>query len=198
MSTGRLEAFSDGVIAIIITITVLLIDLPEGDTLQDLTAILPLILCYLVSFILVGVNWVNHHHLLQVTQKVDGRILWANLLYLFVLSFIPVATGWVGRSGFAVLPVRVYVIINLAGTCSYILLQQAIVHSHDCVILKQAVNESRKELWTAALECAALAVTFISGVHYISVALLVIAVAPWVIPDLRMKRVFEASQEKIV
>lgn len=96
MTKGRLEAFSDGVIAIIITITILLIDLPEGNEWADLMAIMPLIGCYLISFILVGTNWVNHHHLLQVTQEVNGKVLWANLLFLFLLSFAPVSLrmGW--------------------------------------------------------------------------------------------------------
>ena len=115
MTKGRLEAFSDGVIAIIITITILEIGLPEGDDMRALITILPLAVSYLISFIMVGTNWNNHHHLLQVAGSVDGKILWANLLYLFVLSFQPVATGWVGRSRFAPLPVRVYCLLNLAG-----------------------------------------------------------------------------------
>ena len=97
MTKGRLEAFSDGVIAIIITITILEIGLPDGNDMRALIAILPLVACYLISFIMVGTNWANHHHLLQVAGSVDGKILWANLLYLFVLSFQPVATGWVGK-----------------------------------------------------------------------------------------------------
>ena len=143
MTKGRLEAFSDGVIAIIITITILIIDLPDGNDMQALVAVLPLAVCYLISFIVVGVNWVNHHHLLQVAGNVNGRMLWANLLYLFLLSFQPVCTGWVGKSQFAMLPVRVYVLMNLAVSCSYILLEQAIIHSTGCKILKVAVSESR-------------------------------------------------------
>lgn len=194
MTKGRLEAFSDGVIAIIITITILIIDLPDGDDLPALVRMLPLVVCYLISFVMVGTNWANHHHLLQVTGSVDGKILWANLLYLFVLSFQPVCTGWVGRSGFAMLPVRVYVIINLAGACSYVLLEKAIIHSNDCDILKTAVSESRKEQWTIAVEALALLLTFIPGAHYASCPLLVVAMIPWIIPDLRMKRVFEEAR----
>ena len=146
MTKGRLEAFSDGVIAIIITITILLIDLPEGNEWADLMAIMPLIGCYLISGILVGTNWVNHHHLLQVTQEVNGKVLWANLLFLFLLSFAPVSTGLVGKSGFAMIPVRVHVALNLACALSYLLLEKTIIHSSDCDVLKAAVNESRKEL----------------------------------------------------
>lgn len=195
MTKGRLEAFSDGVIAIIITITILLIDLPDGDDMSALLGILPLVICYFISFIMVGTNWVNHHHLLQVTSQVDGKILWANLLYLFVLSFQPVATGWVGRSGFAMLPVRVYVILNLAGAGSYLLLEKAIIHSNDSEALKAAIYESKKEQWTICIELLALALSFIPEAHYISCPLLVVAMAPWIIPDLRMKKVFEDARK---
>ena len=194
MTKGRLEAFSDGVIAIIITITILEIGLPEGDDMQALISILPIAACYMISFIMVGTNWANHHHLLQVAGSVDGKILWSNLLYLFVLSFQPVATGWVGRSNFAMLPVRVYCLLHLAGSLSYMLLQKLIISAHDCEILKIAVSESRKEMWTICIEVLALILSFFPRVHYLSCPFLVIAVMPWIIPDLRMKRVFENPQ----
>ena len=194
MTKGRLEAFSDGVIAIIITITILEIGLPEGNDIHALITILPLVICYLISFIMVGTNWANHHHLLQVAGSVDGKILWANLLYLFFLSFQPVATGWVGKSRFAMLPVRVYCLLNLAISLSYVLLQKFIVSAHDCKILQDAVSENRKEVWTICVEVLALILSFIPRIHYVSCPLLVVAMAPWIIPDLRMKRVFEDSQ----
>ena len=146
MTKGRLEAFSDGVIAIIITITILEIGLPNGND-------------------------------------------------LFILSFQPVTTGWVGKSNFAMLPVRVYVLMNFLGTMSYILLQHFIITAHDCEILKITVSESRKENWTVFVELIALILSFIPRVHYLSCPLLVVAVAPWIIPDLRMKRFFEESQK---
>ena len=194
MTKGRLEAFSDGVIAIIITITILEIGLPEGNDIHALITILPLVICYLISFIMVGTNWANHHHLLQVAGSVNGKILWANLLYLFLLSFQPVATGWVGKSRFAMLPVRVYCLLNLAISLSYVLLQKFIVSAHDCKILQDAVSENRKEVWTICVEVLALILSFIPRIHYVSCPLLVVAMAPWIIPDLRMKRVFEDSQ----
>ena len=194
MTKGRLEALSDGVIAIVITITILEIGLPEGDDIHALITILPLVICYLISFIMVGTNWANHHHLLQVAGSVDGKILWANLLYLFLLSFQPVATGWVGKSRFAMLPVRVYCLLNLAISLSYVLLQKFIVSAHDCKILQDAVSENRKEVWTICVEVLALILSFIPRIHYVSCPLLVVAMAPWIIPDLRMKRVFEDSQ----
>ena len=143
---------------------------------------------------MVGTNWANHHHLLQVAGSVDGKILWANLLYLFFLSFQPVATGWVGKSRFAMLPVRVYCLLNLAISLSYVLLQKFIVSAHDCKILQDAVSENRKEVWTICVEVLALILSFIPRIHYVSCPLLVVAMAPWIIPDLRMKRVFEDSQ----
>ena len=123
----------------------------------------------------------------------DGRILWANLLYLFVLSFQPVTTGWVGRSHFAVLPVRVYVLVTLVCSLSYVLLEKAIIRSNDSELLKTAVSESKKEQWTILMDVLALLLTFVPGAHYASCPLLVVALAPWIIPDLRMKRVFEAA-----
>ena len=194
MTKGRLEAFSDGVIAIIITITILLIDLPEGDGWADLMKMLPIVGSYLISFIIVGTNWVNHHHLLQVTCEVNGKILWANLLYLFLLSFIPLTTGWVGRSKFAMVPVTVYVIMNLANAGSYLLLERMIIRCADCEVLKDAVNEHRKEFWTIGIELIALAVSFIPMAHYTALPLLVVAFSPWIIPDLRMKRVYEEAR----
>ena len=196
MTKGRLEAFSDGVIAIIITITILVIDLPEGDDLNALLSVMPLVACYLISFIMVGVNWANHHHLLQVAGAVDGKMLWANLLYLFLLSFQPVTTGWVGRSNFAMLPVRVYVFMNLACALSYVLLERAIIHSSGCEILRVAVSESRKEQWTLCVEALALGLSFIPGAHYAACPLLLVAMAPWIIPDLRMKRVFDEARRR--
>ena len=196
MTTSRLEAFSDGVMAIIITITILIIDLPEGNDGAALLSIMPLLICYLISFILVGINWANHHHLMHVAQEVDGKVLWANLLYLFVLSFVPVATGWVGKTDFAIFPVRVYVILNLAIAGAYILLERAIISSNDCDRLRMAVNESKKELWTVCIEVVALICSFLPGVHNVSCPLIVLAYVPWIIPDLRMKRVFEEAKRR--
>ena len=196
MTKGRLEAFSDGVIAIIITITILLIDLPEGDEWTDLVKLLPITGSYLISFIIVGTNWVNHHHLFQVVCEVNGKILWANLLYLFFLSFIPVTTGWVGKSRFAMVPVTVYVIMNLANAGSYLLLERMIIHCADCDVLKDAVNEHKKEFWTIGIELIALALSFIPTAHYAALPLLVVAFAPWIIPDLRMKRVYEEARKE--
>ena len=142
MSKGRLEAFSDGVLAIIITIVILMFDIPEGNDLNALKEMLPLFIVYLVSFVMFGMNWANHHHMLQVTEKVNGKIIWANHLYLFTMSFYPVATGWAGKSNFAALPTIMYVVINLVESLSYILLERTIINSHDCVKLS---TEAKKK-----------------------------------------------------
>ena len=144
-----------------------------------------ILLCFSVIYDLFDSSWASGDKPGQVGT---------NLLYLFVLSFQPVATGWVGKSLFAMLPVRVYCLLNLAGSLSYVLLQKLIISAHDCEILKVAVSESRKEIWTICVEILALLLSFIPRVHYISCPLLVVAVSPWIIPDLRMKRVFEDSQ----
>ena len=195
MSKARLEAFSDGVIAIIITITVLLIDLPEGNDFSSLIQMMPIIISYFVSFVIVGVHWVNHHHLFQIAGKVGGRMLWSNLIYLFVLSFIPVSTGWVGRSNFAVIPVRTYVVVNLMLACCYILLEKAVLHSQNSKIVQEAFDEKRKEVWVICFELLSLGATFLSKVHYIAIALLIVALAPWFVPDRRSKRAIEKTRE---
>ena len=195
MTKGRLEAFSDGVIAIIITITILVIDVPNGNDWPDLLAVFPVVICYIISFIVVGANWVNHHHLLQAAGSINGRILWANLFYLLILSFLPVTTGWVGKSDFSMIPVRVYVLVNLFAALSYQLLELAVIHAEDCVLLKEVAEDRRKERWTLLLDLLALVASFIPGVHYISCPLLVAAVAPWIIPDLRMKKVIEKKKQ---
>lgn len=156
MDKGRLEAFSDGVIAIIITITVLLIEAPEGASWADLQEILPLVLVYAVSFLMIGTNWANHHHLLKVTDHVDGKIIWANHFYLFSLSFYPVATAWVGKTEFAALPTVTYVAVNLVESLAFILLERTILHSHGSTALHSRIAKSKKELLTVLLEIAAL------------------------------------------
>lgn len=194
MTTGRLEAFSDGVIAIIITIAVLLVEPPDGCDWAAFRASLAIPAVYAVSFVMVGMHWANHHHLFQIAKRVNGKILWANLFYLFTLSFYPVATGWVGKSRFACVPTVVYVGVSLAESIAYILLQHAIVSSHDCLRLKKVVNETRKEGLTLLLEAAALACAFSDRARILSFVLLLAAAAPWIVPDLRLQRVHEASK----
>lgn len=162
----------------------------------DLLSILPIVASYFTSFVLVGTNWVNHHHLLQAARTVDGKILWANLLYLFILSFFPVTTGWVGRSGFALVPVQVYIFVNLLGAISYYLLEKAVMQSKGNTALKDLIDEPRKERWTIMVEIISLGITFVPGGHHLSCPLLIVAVAPWIVPDLRIKEGLEKNYDQ--
>ena len=139
-----MEAFSDGVIAIIITIMVLGIAAPEGATLRDLLRLLPAIAAYAVSFVGVGTYWNNHHHLLKLVRHVDGRMLWSNLAFLFVLSFFPLATDWMQKTSFASLPTTCYVVLNMLVSLTYMNLERVIRHAlgHGC----RATAPSEEEL----------------------------------------------------
>src|SRR3982750_2751732 len=145
MPTGRLEAFSDGVIAIIITIMVLEMKVPHGDRATDLLPLLPIFLSYVLSFVYVGIYWNNHHHMLQATTTVTGAILWANMHLLFWLSLFPFATGWMGENHFSPLPTALYGVVLLMAAIAYYVLEQAIIRAqgHES-ILKRAVGRDRK------------------------------------------------------
>src|SRR5574342_783934 len=136
MGKGRLEAFSDGVIAIIITIMVLELRPPHGTELADLRPLLPVFLSYVLSFVYLGIYWSNHHHMLHVTTRVDGRVLWANLHLLFWLSLIPFVTGWMGENEFAAWPVALYGMVLLCSGVAYFILSQILVslHGEDSVL----------------------------------------------------------------
>src|SRR4051812_42628026 len=141
MGRGRLEAFSDGVIAIIITIMVLEIKVPHGDQLEDLLPLLPVVLSYVLSFVYVGIYWNNHHHMLHTVTNVTGGILWANLHLLFWLSLFPFATGWMGENHFTSMPTALYAGVLLMAAIAYVLLQQAIIRAQGPdSILKKAVG----------------------------------------------------------
>lgn len=196
MSTGRLEAFSDGVIAIVITIIVLLIDLPDGDDVGALARMAPLVAAYAVSFVLIGMRWANHHHLLQVTEKVNGKIMWANLLYLFALSLYPIATGWVGKTNFAAIHTTVFASLNLSETLVFILLERAILSSQASTALQSAVKSSKKELYSILLELSAVLCSLFVPLRAASYVLLLLMSGLWIVPDLRMKRAFEETQRE--
>src|SRR3954470_7047930 len=145
MGTGRLEAFSDGVIAIIITIMVLELRVPHGGTVEDLTPLLPVFLSYVLSFVYVGIYWNNHHHMLHACTTVTGAMLWANLHFLFWLSLFPFATGWMGGNHFAEAPTALYGLVLLIAALAYYALQQTIISAqgHDSM-LKKAVGRDWK------------------------------------------------------
>ena len=188
MGKGRLEAFSDGVIAVIITIMVLELRAPRG---ADISALLPLghgAISYVLSFIFLGIYWNNHHHLLQATQKVNGPILWANLHLLFWLSLVPFVTAWMGENGFASLPVALYgVVLLFAGTAYYILERLLVVFHGKNSNLAKAVGEDFKGKMSMVLYLAAIPLAFL--VSWASLAIYILVAVMWLIPDQRIEKV---------
>src|ERR1051326_4646210 len=186
MQKNRLEAFSDGVIAIIITIMVLELKVPHGVELAALKPLLPVFLSYVLSFIYVGIYWNNHHHLFHTAREVSGGIMWANLHLLFWLSLIPFVTGWMGENHFAALPTSVYGFILLMSAVSYTLLVMAILagegHSSR---LGRAIGRDSKGKISLALYIAAIPLAFVH--QLISDALFVIVALIWFIPDRRIE-----------
>ena len=192
MTTSRLEAFSDGVIAIIITIMVLELKKPEGSELAALRPVLPELLTYVLSFVYLGIYWNNHHHMMHVTRSVNGAILWANLHLLFWLSLIPFVTGWLGESHGAPWPAALYGVVMLASAISYTLLQARIIRHHGSDSpLATAVGRDFKGKLSMAMYAAAIALAFVAGwiseLIYVAVALL------WVIPDRRIESVLRSE-----
>ena len=188
MRTGRLEAFSDGVIAIIITIMVLEMKVPHGDSLDNLVTLLPVFLSYILSFVYVGIYWNNHHHMLHATTTVTGGILWANLHLLFWLSLFPFATGWMGENHFSALPTAFYGVVLLLAAFAYLLLQLAIIRSQGPdSILKKAVGRDWKGKLSPVLYITAIGATLVAP--WISEAIFVAAALIWLIPDRRIEKV---------
>jgi uncharacterized membrane protein len=187
MTKGRLEAFSDGVIAIIITIMVLEMKVPHGDRVEDLVPLVPTFLSYVLSFVYIGIYWNNHHHLLHTCTGVTGAILWANLHLLFWLSLFPFATGWMGENHFAAAPTVLYGVVLLMAAIAYSLLEQAIMHAQgQDSILKQAVGRDWKAKVSVVLYVLAIVVALRSP--WIADAVFVAAALLWVIPDRRIEK----------
>src|SRR6266508_2135266 len=177
MSKGRLEAFSDGVIAILITIMVLELRVPHGADAAALRPLLPVFLTYVLSFVFLGIYWNNHHHMFQAVDRINGRILWANLHLLFWLSLVPFVTGWMGENHFAPLPTAVYGVVLLLAGVAYTILQNAIIAHHGPRSrLAEAVGEDTKGKLSVALYAAAIPLAFfrewISDAIYVFVALM--------------------------
>lgn len=188
MNKGRIEAFSDGVIAIIITIMVLEIKTPHGTTLEALKPLIPTALSYLLSFVYVGIYWNNHHHLFHAVKQVRGAVLWANLHLLFWLSVIPFVTGWMGENHFAQWPVILYGFVLVMNALAFTLLSQALVvqAGPDSVIAK-AVGKDRKGKLSLLIYVASVALAFVDP--RISLALYTLVALIWFIPDRRIERV---------
>lgn len=188
MQRNRLEAFSDGVIAIIITIMVLELKVPHEVGIDALAPLAPILLCYVLSFVYVGIYWNNHHHMLHTVRIVTGPILWANLHLLFWLSLIPFATAWMGETYFAAVPSAAYGVVLLCATIAYYILQQRIIASQgEDSILKQAVGRDWKGKLSPFLYIVAIVSTVFSA--WIAVAIYGLAALIWLIPDRRIERV---------
>ena len=188
MPKDRLEAFSDGVIAIIITIMVLEIRPPHGADWTALRPLLPVFLSYVLSFVFLGIYWNNHHHLLHTVTRVDGLILWANSHLLFWLSLVPAATGWMGENFLAPLPTAVYGVSLLMPAIAYYLLQKAIVHQQGRhSVLASALGSDFKGKLSPLLYAAAIALAFVDA--WLSIAIYALVAVIWLVPDRRIEKV---------
>lgn len=188
MHKGRLEAFSDGVIAIIITIMVLELKVPHGEEWADLLPLFPVFLSYVLSFVNVGLYWNNHHHMLHVVKHVNGGVLWANLHLLFWLSLMPFATAWMGENHFAAIPVALYGIDLLMCAIAYFILARALIAADGAnSMLAAAIGNDWKGKIPLAAYAAGIVLAFVSP--YLSLALYAGVAIIWLIPDRRMERV---------
>lgn len=186
MSKSRLEAFSDGVIAIIITIMVLELKIPHEGELVALLPLVPKFLSYILSFVFLGIYWNNHHHLYQVIKHVSGTVLWANLHLLFWLSLIPFATGWMGENNFSTMPVALYGFVLWMCGLAYFILVQTLLKLHDAnSILVRAIGNKRKEMASLYIYTAAIPLAFVAS--WASTTLYAVVAVMWLIPDSRIE-----------
>ena len=187
MTKGRLEAFSDGVVAILITIMVLDLKVPQGANLEALLPLGPVFFCYVLSFVNLGIYWNNHHHLLQAAKVVDGRVLWANLHLLFWLSLFPFATAWMGENNFAPIPTAAYGAVLLLAALAYFLLVRALIASEgQSPALAAAVGSDRKGIVSPIIYV--IAVVAAPAVPLVAVALYAAVSVIWIVPDRRIER----------
>jgi uncharacterized membrane protein len=193
MGKVRLEAFSDGVIAIIITIMVLEMRVPHGESFAVLRPLLPVFLSYVLSFLYVGIYWNNHHHMLHVTTRVTGLILWANLHLLFWLSLFPFATGWMGQNHFALPPSALYGVVLLMAGIAYFMLQQAIIASQGPTsVLRKAIGSDWKGKLSPLLYLAGIFSSLFSSLA--AQAIYVFVAVLWLIPDRRIEHALRQTQ----
>ncbi len=193
MKKGRLEAFSDGVLAIIITIMVLELKVPHGTDFASLKPLFPVFISYVLSFIYLGIYWNNHHHMMQTVEKVTGGVLWANLHLLFWLSLIPFVTGWMGENHFAAIPVALYGVVLLLAAIAYWILQKTIlnVHGNDSVLAK-AVGSDLKGKISPVFYIIGIASTYFNP--WIGCALYVLVAIIWLVPDRRVEKALQDSE----
>jgi uncharacterized membrane protein len=188
MGKSRLEAFSDGVIAILITIMVLELKVPHGESFATLASLLPVFLSYVLSFIYLGIYWNNHHHMLHASRRVSGPVLWANLHLLFWLSLIPFATGWMGENHFAAAPAALYGAVLLMCAIAYWILQQRIIATEgNDSLLRRAIGSDWKGKLSPAAYALAIVLAFV--LQWIAVTIYVLVALMWLVPDRRIERV---------
>ncbi|HET8830604.1 MAG TPA: TMEM175 family protein [Casimicrobiaceae bacterium] len=186
MTKGRMEAFSDGVIAVIITILVLELKVPHGESIDALAPVLPVFLSYVLSFIYVGIYWNNHHHMLHATRRVTGPVLWANLHLLFWLSLVPFTTAWMGENHFSAAPSALYGFVLLMAAIAYWMLQQRIIASEGGdSFLRKAIGGDWKGKLSPVLYAIAIPMSF--WTHWVAQAIYVFVALIWLIPDRRIE-----------
>ncbi len=186
MPKTRLEAFSDGVIAIIITIMVLEMKAPHGPDWSELRPIIPIFLSYVMSYAYLGIYWNNHHHMLHATQRINGNVLWANLHLLFWLSLVPFTTGWMSENNFAPLPTAVYGVVLLGAAIAYTILQAAILApQNQNTKLKEAIGKDIKG--KASIGLYILAIVLATMSQWIAIAIYILVALIWLIPDRRIE-----------
>jgi uncharacterized membrane protein len=194
MTSERIAAFSDGVIAIIITIMVLELKIPHGADLGAIAPLLPIFLTYVLSFVVVGIYWNNHHHMLFLTDRITGGILWANLHLLFWLSLMPFVTGWMGENHFAPLPTALYgAVLLLAGVAYYILERTIIRNQGANSKLEAAIGDDLKGRASVVLYALAIPLAFVN--QFVSDAIFVLVALMWLIPDRRIESLFDEATE---
>ena len=192
MSKGRLEAFSDGVLAIIITIMVLELQIPHEGSLAALRPLIPKFLSYVLSFVFVGIYWNNHHHLWHAVKRVNGSVLWANLHLLFWLSLIPFVTGWMGENQFSTIPVAMYgVVLWLSAVAYFIMVLVLTAHHEKDSLLVTAIGNGQKERLSLFLYTIAIPLAFLSS--WIALGIYVAVAIMWLVPDRRIERVVNSK-----
>lgn len=190
MNKGRLEAFSDGVLAIIITIMVLEMETPEDVSLKALLPVVPIFISYLLSYIYVGIYWINHHHIMQVTRRIDGTILWANLHLLFWLSLVPFTTAWVGKNHLLPIPVAFYGGVLLMCAIAFRILEASLIHYHgEDFPLRKFHAGRKKEKYSIAIYFVAIPLAFVSV--WLSIACYLFMACWWVIPSRSLEHEME-------
>jgi len=192
MGKARFEAFSDGVIAILITIMVLEMKVPHGASLASLRPVVPTFLSYVLSFVYLGIYWNNHHHMLHMVQRVTGPMLWANLHLLFWLSLVPFVTGWMGENEFGKIPAALYGVVLLSAGTAYVILQQLIIKSQGPASpLKRAIGSDWKGKISPVLYSLGIAGSFVHG--FVGLACYVTVAGIWLVPDLRIERALQSD-----